>query len=285
MNKIEQCLEAFEKLLIKNEEVDISKIEPELFKYTHPDVLFLGGGEPDCISMEAWLDACESQGEVLFSILTSLAQGEDVYLSYAPEYNRFFKVLDCAYGILFQAGADCHNGEDIFPIGLLEIMFDNEGVEIRDQEDLVGGTLLNGVSNLLLHMVDKGDAKGVELLALLDDVASFFLPLNNVAKTWYEYEEGTDEVSGAWETESCVNYDLGFGGQLGWYRLSKLIGKEYAFPLLFGEGIEEQAQAFLEGQLAKMERLKTVSSSVLTSTAGDLFNRLLDSYKSDYGIS
>lgn len=282
--KIIQCLDVFEKIFVKKEQVIISEIEPDLFKFVHPDVMFIGDDRADCIHTETWLSPSKPSGEAMFQVLKDLAHGEDVGLEFIERWTSFFKTLDCAYGILVQSAAAAPRHEGMFPIGRLTFHMVDDGWRFLQQEDSIGGVLLNKLRNVLLYMANKGDPKSLELMRVLDDNGSFFLPISNSYKEfWTQVPMSSD-----WDcqvTETCINYDLGFGGQLGWYRLDKLMKEGGVETFLnFDKKAIEALHDHLMERLKGFERLTTAAKGIITVHCQESFEDIARDFRYSYGL-
>lgn len=277
MAKIEECLQNFRCVLGVDDSVLSEGFRQQpLFHYVHPEVMFIGGEQTPEPIEDFFSAYCI---ERVYQVLSALADGEDVAVEYIESDHKLFEVLDCAYGILIQAAAAGKSEDILFPVGKLTLTVDSHQNKIlREHEDAVGGVLLNSLRNVLTYMIESGNHFALLLMRQLDDSASFFVPLSNVQKEFW-HEEFCDI------TEPCFNFDLGFGGKLGWYRLQQLLERAgmKSGPLEFPAGDIEEMKLLLSQKADDLEDLAKASTGIVDDHCEDIFEDILKEHRCLYG--
>jgi hypothetical protein len=283
--KMNDFIDAIE-LMASGREDEIDLASMPIYDFFSPDCLYLEpnigpDGEPGIDvfkpidnTEDLWSLVEDVFSDVIFSKINTRVE------MYEHEMTlEALMLLDCLYGILFQSSARQGRTLGLVDFGTLSFLYPSGShISIVDSNRFLGEGLLNAVRSLLSNKVNRGSFGLYEIYEKIDRAIPFFLLCPNV---FVFEDDGEGYVSGI---DPLVNFDLGYGSLLGWYRLERIVrtfDNEFRLPF------SEKDRALLGGHCSNLfnefEWVYHAVSDLLSEEGREIYGRLISLYRKVYG--
>lgn len=221
-------LDNFTKFIVSHlrGETDTLEYPEEMDGFVFPKVLFFAA--PDDVKQTV---LCEYDGSLksIEDILNILIEDkDDVWLSFAHNCtDKDVMLIDAVYGMLCQVAAKEERTEHSIDVAMLHFVLPERFQHLGLQYSFIGNMLMDQVMDTISRhpltdhfFFDLNHITYDEVVEAL----GVFIPCPNV-NMFVELEDGS-----VVDCQPMTNYNLGFGGQLGFHRIDCLAGRPSRFP-------------------------------------------------------
>jgi hypothetical protein len=269
----------------KEDEIDLSSLDR--LSFFLPDCLFIGSdlkeddlNEKDSDPRVFVLEEPYKIEDIIPIIFGQITEGldQDILIESYEKPLELLMAIDCLYGILVQIESRNKKDEKYLTIGSLSFWFKNKDpFSVVEHNEFLGSALLQSIGELLNEMTRQGVIGFYEIHKRMDSAVPFFLLLPNV----FTYEDsGADDVS---SIEPFINFNIGYGSLLGWYRFEKIWQKiNPSFKLSIPEEDRQWLQVYVQHMLDEFEWVYNAVEEIINEEGKNCFRRLIEIYKKIY---
>jgi hypothetical protein len=269
----------------KENEIDLSSLDR--LSFFLPDCLFIGSdlkqeelNEQELDPRVFVLEQPYKIEDIVSVIFGHIVEGlnQDILIESDEKPIELLMAIDCLYGILVQIESRNKQDEKYLTIGSLSFWFKNKDpFSVVEHNEFLGSALLQSIGELLNERAMQGAIGFYEIHKRMDDAVPFFLLLPNI----FVYEDsGSDDIN---SIEPFVNYNIGYGSLLGWYRFEKLMSNFFPyFRLNIPDEDREFLQAYIEHKLKEFEWVFNAVEEIINQEGKECFKRLIELYKNIY---
>jgi hypothetical protein len=271
----------------KENEIDLSSLDR--LSFFLPDCLFIGSElNQDELSEEEpdprvlILDQPYKIEDIISVIFGHIVEGlnQDILIESDEKPIELLMAIDCLYGILVQIESRNKQDEKYLTIGSLSFWFKNKDpFSVVEHNEFLGSALLQSIGELLNERAMQGAIGFYEIHKRMDDAVPFFLLLPNI----FVYEDsGADDINAI---EPFVNYDIGYGSLLGWYRFERLMVKFFpSFRLDISDEDRHFLQTYIEHKLNDFEWVYNAVEEIINEEGRQIYKRLINIYRDIYTL-